>query len=549
MTIAKRERIALLKLITLVEQGDEDQSGMAEVELVQVGEPVIDPLLEWLHAARPSNSEAFVHLLVALGQPAADRLLPYLHSGQRPEYWYACKVLSLQSDRRAITPLLSHLSTTDDAYVRVWAAIALGNLGATEAIDALVQMLHEREFNLRAAASDALQAIGEPAVEALLRVLRDRDADHGWRRSSCYVLGGVAGGHVTRALMDRLRDPDEKLEIRIGAATGLRHRELHEAMTLLLTVVKNRNEPMQLRSTAVDSLRSWSKDRQVHSWAVSVVGDITEQPRVRQEAISILYGPDGADIDAFENVARIVATLDDAESDETDSEAKALRQTAIGLLHNFGEGRAIAPLIQVLNDQSDNMVKAALRTLGDCGDLRALKKLRETTASNKTRLPEQTLASYDRLRCWLAMPRTGLERTHETQMAEHATVRIYRRNSIRAVPKQDPFKTALTSSTRSSKRRVAPVVEEACAVYVQRHRKEYAIALLNLQPGDGSRLHAILQSEVLEEAKARVELLVTRQQQQRRHSEDVTSIRFRLRRARLRLKYIQRALKTLEADE
>ncbi len=547
---AQSERIAQLKLIDAVERGSVDQRADAEATLARMGEGIVNPLLEWIHTARPRDPEPYIRILAAVGQSAVERLLPYLSGDQRPEYWYACKALSAMGERRAIPPLLTHLAMTGDEYVRAWAAVALGDLGAVEAVEPLVQLLRDRDFGLRMAATDALTAIGESAADALLRVLNDREADPSWRRAACQVLGNLPENRVMKALMDRLNDRGEDRDIRVNAATGLRNRRRGEVKALLLEIGKDRSEPKQVRGAAINALRSWwqdSQDREVAAWATSVVNDGTELPSVRLEAIDVLVGPHGAYTPAFDAVAVIVTAIDGEEGITLEFEAKILRQAAIERLVHFGAGRAIGPLLAVLDGQLGDMAKTALKTLGNYGEMRALDHLRRMVEKSAMRFPLQTLSSYDHLRCWLAMPQASTEQTRETYLAEHGAVRVYRRDSIPV--KRDPKRVRTEQGAERvslfRQQKALGIEEEHCAVYLQRRGREYLIALLDMEPENWVQLYEVLQGEVREEVEARLELLEIQKRAQIQNHEDVMAIRYRLRRTRMRNSFIQHSLKQL----
>ena len=60
-----------------------------------------------------------------------------------------------------------------DWFRRKDAAITLGEMGDERAIAPLIMALRDSEWNVREAAQDALAQVGPPAVEPLIRALRE----------------------------------------------------------------------------------------------------------------------------------------------------------------------------------------------------------------------------------------------------------------------------------------------------------------------------------------------------------------------------------------
>src|SRR5213592_4033258 len=133
-----------------------------------------------------------------------------------------------------------------DWYRRREAAITLGEMGDERAIPHLIAALRDSEWNVREAAEDALAQIGSPAVEPLLKALREYQI----RKFVIKILGRIKD--------ERVLDP---------LFAQLRNEEFKDAATEALVEV---GQPAVERLTAVLN----DKDKTVRKHAVIALGDI-----------------------------------------------------------------------------------------------------------------------------------------------------------------------------------------------------------------------------------------------------------------------------------
>ncbi len=133
-----------------------------------------------------------------------------------------------------------------DWYRRREAAITLGEMGDERAIPHLIAALRDAEWNVREAAEDALAGVGSPAVEPLLKALREYQI----RKFVIKILGRIKD--------ERVLDP---------LFAQLRIEEFKEAATDALVEV---GQPAVERLTAVLN----DKDKNVRKHAVIALGDI-----------------------------------------------------------------------------------------------------------------------------------------------------------------------------------------------------------------------------------------------------------------------------------
>jgi HEAT repeat protein len=190
-------------LIGALRHPDDDVRWKAAIALGEIGDPrAIEPLLLLL-----CDDDRFVrgraaHALGMIGKPAVGHLIRALKEGDVGTRWGAALalgktknliaveplILALADEQvmvrgeaaaalasigtPALGPLLNFLKSTK-GQTRVEVVTALGELQNAEAIGPLVQLLDNAGDEERQAIADALDAILIPAVEPLVRRIRD----------------------------------------------------------------------------------------------------------------------------------------------------------------------------------------------------------------------------------------------------------------------------------------------------------------------------------------------------------------------------------------
>ncbi|MCA9500734.1 MAG: HEAT repeat domain-containing protein [Nitrospirales bacterium] len=117
--------------------------------------------------------------------------------------------------------------------VRREAVITLGEMGDERCIEPLVRCLRDGDWQVREAAVEAIAMIGSPAVDLLLRYIRDYDA----RKSVIKVLGKINDERVLDPLISMLHNDEFKDDATWALA------ELGQpAVGRLLECLKNQDE-------------------------------------------------------------------------------------------------------------------------------------------------------------------------------------------------------------------------------------------------------------------------------------------------------------------
>lgn len=186
------------------------------------------------------------------------------------------------------------LLSDPDWVVRREAVITLGEMGDERCIEPLVRSLRDGDWQVREAAVDALAMIGSPAVDLLIRYLRDWDA----RKSAIKALGKINDERVLDPLISLLRNDEFKDDATQALA------ELGEpAVGRLLECLNDKDEVVRKQAihalgeikhqSAVDALIEKLKDpdwftRLKAADALEKIGD----PRGRDAIKPLLKDPD-----------------------------------------------------------------------------------------------------------------------------------------------------------------------------------------------------------------------------------------------------------------
>ena len=130
-----------------------------------------------------------------------------------------------------------------DLVVRREAVITLGEMGDERCVEPLVRALRDGDWQVREAAIDALGQVGSPAVEPLLKQLRDWDI----RKSVIRALGRIKDERVLEPLVNQLRSDEFGLDATDALVT------LGEpAIVRLVAALKDKDE--SIRKQAVIAL-------------------------------------------------------------------------------------------------------------------------------------------------------------------------------------------------------------------------------------------------------------------------------------------------------
>jgi HEAT repeat protein len=328
-----------------------------EQVLLSLGEAAVAPLAAELNASEPVTRRWAASLLTQVkgaAESAAAALRP-LSADPDPEVRLAVgQALASVKDAQALELLLP-AAGRGVPWMRYGALHALGELGDPRAIPGLVRAFQDPDVNVRMRAASALQALGEPAVGALIELGQSGDSET--RASVLHCLRQIGSHRAAPMAASQLEDPDKY--VRAAAIS-------------CLTRVLPQIARSALQPRVVDP-EPWVR-------------------RVVCEALGELGGP-----------GSIPLLLQRLKEDED----VAVRAAAARALGKCGDGNAAVSLLHLLLAEEDfSLLEAALEALAGIGDARILelmalfepRRLRRLSRKERTRLERKASFVAGRIR-------------------------------------------------------------------------------------------------------------------------------------------------------
>jgi HEAT repeat protein len=192
--------------------------------------------------------------VVTLGEMGDERCVVPLVNALRDGDWQvreACVEALAQVGSPAVEYLVKMLRDWD---IRKSAIRCLGKIKDERVLDPLMQQLHSDEF--KDDATEALVELGSPAVERLVAALKDKDEMV--RKQSIIALGRIQDPAAIDPLIEMLKDPD--WFARLTAARALEKIGDERGRLAIKPMMK---DPDQVVQMAVERmLAAWKKNKQ-----------------------------------------------------------------------------------------------------------------------------------------------------------------------------------------------------------------------------------------------------------------------------------------------
>lgn len=192
-----------------------DTSHTAHEALVKIGEPAVKPLIQ-LFSSGPAESvsKTIADVLRGIGKPAVEPLCKILLDYfPTPGYGWTvneilAEVLGDIGDSRAVEPLIDALCQSDNEREEEAIEEALVNIGKP-AVESIIKALKQEDIDLRWGLAKVLGNIGDSrAVEPLIEVLKDENEDEQVLREAAIALGKLGDARAVDPLTEVLKDED-----------------------------------------------------------------------------------------------------------------------------------------------------------------------------------------------------------------------------------------------------------------------------------------------------------------------------------------------------
>jgi HEAT repeat protein len=282
---------------------------------------------------------------------AIEPLIALLHDKDWDIQLAVVGALGQIGDRRAVEPLITALSDKHED-MRGKAAEALGQIGDKRAVEPLTAALHDEYLRVRYPAVEALGQMGEIAVDSLIVALNDMNADV--REKATEALGQIGDKRAVESLITALHN-EENEDVRRKAAKALGIIGDSRAVESLVVSLHDENIPVSL--VAVDALG------QIGESAVEPLIIALKDEHWDTQAFAADYlGQIGESA-----VEPLIIALRDVNEE--------VRSWTAEILGRIGDSRAVVPLIDAVKDQDLGVQQSAVRALGKIDNEQAVASL------------------------------------------------------------------------------------------------------------------------------------------------------------------------------
>lgn len=340
---------------------------------------------------RPASGEEEIRLLAAKGQfarmashgvPAIAALEAVIDSGPYSLCVGAVEALGEIGDTRALRALLRALEANDSA-VCVAAVDALCRVGDPQVVEPLIAALRHHNGHVRAAAIDALRRLdATTAVEPLRALLRDPVWDV--RRAAAEALGRLKDPRALDALAEALADGDGDVrEASVRALGGLGDRRAIGPLVLAL-----KDPTSGVRRIAAAALSRIDPDWSSSAEAQGAVKELKSALHEGDSNVRHFVGQLLVSLGVMDQEAAPEAAVDELLASAPAKRRKLavslfvsllcdvdrdLRQAAAEALGRLGDDRAHSPLLRALGDPDAGVrcaVEVALKSFGASSEAR-----------------------------------------------------------------------------------------------------------------------------------------------------------------------------------
>jgi HEAT repeat protein len=337
--------------------GNPARRSAAASEILQIGAPAVDALVEAMTGSDPSLRNPASQLLIKMGAVAIPRI--------------------------------SQLLATVHPEIRQQLVDLLGEMKHPGAVPALIEAARGQFFTVRARAASALANIGDPqAVPVLIQLLSDNEAPV--RIAAALAIGPFKSKSSLVRLSDLLLE-DQEIEVRQAAAQGLALTQLPEAIPYFIEAMADSfwwYERENAAKPLLEALESFGTDAveplvgalahpegTVRRSAAHILGRIGD-PRAIEPLGTILYD---LHIEVGQAAAEALVHFGSAAlgilSDATRHPEPGIRLHALWALARINEPSVLPLLAGMLKDPDRQVVMQVIQLMGELNDRRVMETL------------------------------------------------------------------------------------------------------------------------------------------------------------------------------
>ena len=332
---------------------------------------VLDKIGPYLESLNNPSNRIRKDACRALGNMKFPEAIPYLIEALKDSDESVCRAAgyALTNFPQAVKPLMALLAYPNFLTVQM-AVWVLGELKASEATLAIMDLLYSKDSNIRESAAHSLGNIGDKrAVEELIRCfLEDNKRDV--RCYSAEALGKIAHIREMSGILDVAKSDNKSLrhqtvlQIFPEASNFLPHMPVSSGFTVseeihIPEAVELNSPDPGVRASMISLVADKYGDK-VLSKIVGFLGDPDDS--VRDSAIIALAGIGNTSV-----LNEITACLEDP--------SPVICQRATWALGELKDRRALPILLELLGNHDPAVRVCAAYALGNLGDERAVEKL------------------------------------------------------------------------------------------------------------------------------------------------------------------------------
>ncbi|MFQ5520302.1 MAG: HEAT repeat domain-containing protein, partial [Candidatus Methylomirabilia bacterium] len=377
-------------------QPDQDETGafywMAKGQWNQcaaIGAPAVEPLIAGLKSATGRHvRKAMIKALGRIGSARAVGALTAALGDEAADVGEAAQRALLEVG--AAEPLIAALADEQGRVLRGLVRV-LGQMGDAQAVEPLIGILGDTDWQVRKEAAEALDRLGWQPDRGVAGVSY-RIAKGQWGK--CSQIGAPAVELLIAAL------EDERGDVRVGAARALGRIGDARAVEPLIGILGDTD--WQVRRVAAEALDrlGWQPDRSeagARYWMAK--GQWDECVAMGAPAVEPLITMLGAeDRGVRKAAAEVLGRMGEVRAVEplivALGDVRAAAAQALGIL---GDGRAVEPLIAALGDEDGDAPEAVIEALGRLGDARAVEPLIVALENQNYEVREASAGALGRL--------------------------------------------------------------------------------------------------------------------------------------------------------